>query len=450
MSRALKYTFLNGALVSLLLTLVYTLGLLRPLDAAMARTLGLPSPPSEHPSVQYLMLIALAFGIAWTTIDINRPVSKALVAVGALAEIFTLSVLVSLYGAYFSPFLPAAAVLMTFVAGFVYASSQAGQRQRVVDAAFGPRVSLRQMRALVDGRAALNPVGQLEELSLVVCEIFNHQALMDTLEPQDYAELCNRFLNVASETLVEKGGTLAGCDGEGVRVIFGAPLPLPNHAVLACRAALEVARQFKTLNEETARDHDGLTCDIRVGVNSGEMAVGQFGSRRLGGYGVAGEEVAFARRLCAANLIYASNVLIGARTFELAEASIEARPLELLRRRLGDNWLEVYELLGEPHNFTPEDLARRDLFWTGVIFYREKRLADALAKFSQARSTIPYPDGPLDFYIQRIKQLQHSNSTTDWEDGAVAQLAVGQRVFSLENQVVKSRERVGNRHGFRV
>ena len=227
--------------------------------------------------------------------------------------------------------------------------------------------------------------------------------------------LCNHFLNVAAETLVEKGGTLAGCDGEGVRAIFGAPLPLASHAVAACRAALEVAHQFRTLNEETAGDHEGLTCDIRVGVNSGEMAVGQFGSRRLAGFGVAGDEVAFARRLCAANQIYGSTVLIGARTFELAEAGIEARPLELLRRRLGDNWQEVYELLGEPHDLSPEDLARRDLFWTGVIFYREKRLADALDKFSQARAATGEPDGPLEFYVRRIRELQHSKSTSDWE-----------------------------------
>ena len=285
----------------------------------------------------------------------------------------------------------------------------------MVDAAFGPRVSVRQMRALVDGRTALEPGRAVGGITLVVCEIFNHQELMDALEPEPYAALCNRFLNVAADTLVEKGGTLAGCDGEGVRVIFGAPLPLPNHAAAACRAALEVARQFKTLNEEIAREHDGLTCDMRVGVNSGEMAVGQFGSRRLGGFGVAGEEVGFARRLCAANLIYGSHVLIGARTFELAEADIEARPLELLRRRFGDNWQEVYELLGEPHDLSPEDLARRDLFWTGVIFYREKRLADALEKFSQARNGNEVADGPLDFYIHRIKQLQHSKSTTDWE-----------------------------------
>ncbi len=214
---------------------------------------------------------------------------------------------------------------------------------------------------------------------------------------------------------MEKGGTLAGCDGEGVRVLFGAPLPAADHAPAACRAALEAARQVRTLNTDFAGNHDGLTCDVRFGVNSGDMAVGYFGARRLGGFGAAGEEVAFTRRLCAANLTYGSTVLIGARTFEMAEASVEARPLEMLRRRLGDSWHEVYELLGEPQDLTPEELARRDLFWTGVIFYREKRLADALAKFSQARPVNGQPDEPLEFYVHRIKQLQHGNATADFE-----------------------------------
>ena len=415
MSRALKFALLFGVQTSLVLALVYAPGLLRPLDASVARGLGLSGANLDHPWLQHFAFISLAFGVAWTTIDINRPEFKILVAALALAEVFTLSALGSLFGFYFSPLLPAAAATMAFTAGFIYSNSQAGQRQRVVDAAFGPRVSRRQMRALVDGRSELRDDGQLEELTLVVGEIFNHQTLMDALEPAEYAAVSNRFLNAAAEALVEKGGTLAACDGEGVRVLFGAPLPMANHAGAACRAALEVSRQIKTLNEELARDKNGLTCDLRVGVHSGEMAVGHFGARRLGGFGVAGEEVAFARRLCAANLIYGSHVLIGARTFELAEATIEARPLELLRRRLGENWLEVYELLGEPHELSPEDLARRDLFWTGVIFYREKRLSDALDKFTQARTTAKGGDGPLDFYINRIKQLQYSKGTTDWE-----------------------------------
>ena len=415
MSRALKFSLFIGAQVSLILVLVYAPGFIRPLDAAVARKLGLAGQPLSHPVVQSLAFVGLAFGIAWTTIDINRPLFKWLVAGMALAEVFTLSALAALFGGYFSPVLPAAAIVMTFVAGFIYSRSEAGQRQRLADAAFGRRVSGQQMRALVDGHTPLEPAGQLQETTLVVAEIFNHQALMDALEPGEYATVSNRFLNTAAEVLVEKGGTLAACDGEGVRVLFGTPLPTADHAAAACRATLEAARQVRTLNEDFARNHDGLTCDVRLGINSGEMAVGYFGARRLGGFGAAGEEVAFARRLCAANLIYGSTVLIGARTFEMAEASVEARPLELLRRRLGDSWHEVYELLGEPQDLSPEELSRRDLFWTGVIFYREKRLADALEKFLQARPPNGKPDEPLDFYIHRIKGLQHGNSTTDFE-----------------------------------
>jgi adenylate cyclase len=414
-SRAFKFTLLIGIQVSVILGVIFFTGWLRPLDAVMARVLGLSGQAPEHPFWQCVAFVGVAFGISWTSIDINRAVFKSLVAALTFGEIFTFCALLAGYGVYFSPILPAVAVLMAFAAGFSYSRSQTGQRQRLVDWAFGPRVSLRQTRALVDGEAALEPEGQLEELTLVVCEIFNHQQLMEALEPSAYATVSNRFANCAAEVLVEKGGTLAACDGEGVRVIFGAPLPLASHAAAACRAALEAARQIKLLNEECAREHNGVTCDLRIGINSGEMAVGHFGSRRLGGFGVAGEEVAFARRLCAANLIYGSTILLGARTFELAEAAIEARPLELLRRRLGDNWLEVYELLAEPHQLSPEDLTRRDLFWTGVIFYREKRLHDALEKFLQARAGAPQPDGPLDFYINRIKQLQHSKTTTDWE-----------------------------------
>ena len=415
MSRALKFSLFIGAIVSLTLVLVYAPGLIGPLDTAVARKLGLAGLALKHPVVQTLAFMALAFGIAWTTVDINRPVFKWLVAGIALAEVFTLAALTALFGAYFSPVLPAAAVIMAFAGGYFYSRSEAGQRQRLADAAFGRRVSGDQMRTLVDGSTPLDPSGQLQESTLIVADIFNHEALMDALEPAEYATVSNRFLNAMAETLVEKGGTLAACDGEGVRVLFGAPLSAADHAALACRATLAAVRQVRTLNAELAASHDGLECDVRFGVNSGDLAVGYFGARRLGGFGASGEEVAFARRLCAANLIYGSTVLVGARTFEMAEASIEARPLELLRRRVGDSWHEVYELLGEPQDLTPEELARRDLFWTGVIFYREKRLADALAKFSQARPASGKPDEPLEFYVHRIKQLQLGSSTADFE-----------------------------------
>ncbi len=415
MSRAAKFTLFIGTQVSLALALLQGFGAIRPMDAGLARGFGLSDAPASHAFWQLAVSIVLAYGITWTTIDVNRPLRKIALAAGAFAEIWTFAALVALFGGYFSPVLPAVAVVLAFVGGYIYSRSEAGKRQQLVDAAFGARVSLEQTHSLVDSKTALDPEGQAQELTVATCEIFNHQQLMEALPPAEYVALCNQYLSAAAEAFVGRGGCLIACDGEGVRAIFGAPSPLAGHAGAACVAALDLARDVRVLNERLGKERDGLTCDLRIGVNSGEMAAGRFGSRRLGGFSVAGEEVAFARRLCAANLIYGSTILVGARTYALAEAAVEARPLELLRRRIGEHWIEVYEILGEPRDLSPEDMARRDLFWTGVIFYREKRLDDALEKFSQARAVTTGPDGPLDFYLHRIKGLKQSKSTTDWE-----------------------------------
>lgn len=415
MSRAVKFTLLIGTQVSLGLALLQAFGALRSVDAALARGFGFADRPTPHALGQLAVAILLAVGVTWTTIDVNRPIRKFTLAAAAFVEVWTFAGLLALFGVYFSPVLSALAVIFAFAGGFIYSRSEGGRRQQLVDAAFGARVSLDQTHSLVDSQTPLDPEGQAQELTVAACEIFNHQQLMGVLPPAEYVALCNQYLSCAAEAFVGRGGCLIACDGEGVRAIFGAPLPLAGHAGAACEAALDLARQVRALNERVAREHGGLSCDLRIGVNSGEMSAGRFGSRRLGGFGVSGEEVAFARRLCAANLIYGSTILIGARTYALAEATVEARPLELLRRRIGEHWIEVYELLGDSRDLSAEDMARRDLFWTGVIFYREKRLDDALEKFSQARAVTVGPDGPLDFYLHRIKGLKQSKSTTDWE-----------------------------------
>lgn len=288
MSRAVKFTLLIGIQLSLALALLQVFGAVRPMDYGLARSFGLTGIPTSHGVFQLLLSTALAFGITWTTIDINRPVRKFVVAAGAFTEIWTFAALAALFGAYFSPWLPSLAVLAAFIGGFVYSRSQAGQRQQLVDSAYGARVSRDQTRELVDGQAPLDPDGQAQELTVAVCEIFNHPQLMERLPPSEYVALCNQYLSAAAEALVAKGGCLIACGGEGVRAVFGAPLPQANHASAACQAALSLARQIKALNSETARERNGLTCDVRIGINSGEMAAGRFGSRRLGGFGVAG------------------------------------------------------------------------------------------------------------------------------------------------------------------
>jgi hypothetical protein len=143
------------------------------------------------------------------------------------------------------------------------------------------------------------------------------------------------------------------------------------------------------------------------------MVVAAYGSRRLGTLSVAGEPVEFARRLCRANLIYGSRLLVGTGTFQLAEPAIEVRPMELIQRYEDGQREEIYELLALRNVLSEDDLERRDLFWKGVVYYREQLWEDALGLFHGARNPNG-ADGPVEFYIRRIEQLRSGTPALDW------------------------------------
>jgi class 3 adenylate cyclase len=405
--RYLKVTLFIGLFVSLAVLALYESGLLTRLDVALAAFLGRERPPLPRSDrwLQYALACALSFGTAWTTIDISRNSLKFIVAAGAFAEVIAATWILDFYGIFFSPFAGLIATALSFCVGIAYAQSEGGMRKRVVRALFGDRVSRRTFAALVNSDLPLNLHGERCEATVVVCEIFNHEELSDALPVADYVAMNNAFLRNAADFLVERGGYLDECDGESLRVVFGTPLPDSRHAITAAIAALALAERLDAVNRECHQVWSQMF-DFRVGVNSGEMVVAAYGSRRLGNFSVAGEPVEFARRLCAANTIYGSRILIGAATFAQAESAIEVRPMELIQRTPDERSREeIYELLALRNALGDEELERRDLFWKGLVYYREQRWDEALTLFHSAR-TANGSDGPVEFYIRRVEQLR--------------------------------------------
>ena len=282
--------------------------------------------------MQYLAIVVLSLGIVWTTIDIGKYSLKYVVVVATLLEIIAQVWVLNLYHRYFSPFPGVLALLGGFSAGLFYTHTDAGRRKRVLQSIFGERISQKTFADLVNSNSPLHFHGEMREATVFVCEIFNHNELMDTLPVTDYVAMNNLFLRTGADFLVERGAYLDECDGESLRVIFGTPARKPRHATVACESALELVMRLENLNRECdTRWHK--TFDFRIGLSSGEMVAAAYGSSRLGTYSVAGEAVEFARRLCSANMIYGSRVLIGSRVFELALDAIEVRPIEMLHIR---------------------------------------------------------------------------------------------------------------------
>ncbi len=411
--RHLKASLICGALTALLVAGLFELHAFARLDAALADFLERPSPPVVERGLQYFLVLLLSFGIAWTTVDLNRIPMKLGIVLAALAETVAASWIANLHGAYFSPFAGITAILAAAAGAFWFSQTQSGRRKRTAQQLLGDRVSKRTFARLVDGSAPLSFDGDLREATVLVCEIFNHEELLATLRTENYVAMTNSFLESAADFLVERGAYLDECDGESLRVVFGAPLPESDHGRTACEASLALAERLDAVNRECL-DKYGKVFDWRIGINSGDVIFAAYGSRRLGALSVSGEPVEFARRLCAANSIYGTRTLIGARTFALAEEAIEVRPMELIQRHADSSGREeVYELIAHKDQLSEPQSARRDLYWKGVVYFRENLLDRALVTFMETREKYG-SDGAVEFYIRRIEQMQQGLPALGW------------------------------------
>ena len=405
--RYFKASIICGVLAFLVSVGLFELGIFRGLDAALASFVGQPSPPVIGRVLQYALMLAGSFGIAWTTIDIGRMSLKCAVALVALAECAAAVCVVVLFDGYFSPFAPALAIALASAIALIYSQSAPGRRKQEIYRLLGDRVSAQTFHALLDCDVPLRFEGELREASMVVCEVFNHDALVAALPVSDYVAMTNSFLRNSAEILVQQGGYLDEC-GECVRGIFGAPLSDAHHAQRACEVALALVDRLDAVNHECQQVW-AQTFDYRIAVNSGELVI----AARLGTLSVAGEPVEFARRLCAANLVYGSRIAMGSDAFNAAEGTVEVRPLEIVQRSAdAAHREEIYELLGLPGL---PDMAqqRREFFWKGVIFFRGQRWEEALAHFSSAQE-LAGSDGPCEFYIRRIEELRAGQPSPGW------------------------------------
>lgn len=416
--RYLKATILIGTISAAIVILLYATGWITSTpDQILQSLFGLKAPLIVTTGVQLGIIAALAYAITWTTIDITRLVLQVVVAAATIFLLISGSAVMALYGVFFSPFPGVFAVLVSFFIGLGYGRSGSGKRKKMLERLFGQRLSSDSFSKLVNGDMASDFPGELQEGTVIVCEVHNHQELMELLTPQNYAAMTNLYLRTASDFLVETGGYLDECGGESLRVVFGAPVPDERHAAHACRAALDLASRLDNLNRECDATWQ-RRFDFRIGINSGEMIAAAYGGTRLGSFSVAGPAVEFARRLCAACATYGCRILIGPDTFEQASETFEARPIEVLRTLGERRRMELYEVLAPKHSLSSERERSRDHFWRGVIYYRERQWDKAIEEFSRARIS-GIPDAALDFYIQRVERCRRGEDDAGKEQATL-------------------------------
>lgn len=346
----------------------------------------------------YFAVIALVS--TWICMELPRLFSRLAYLAAAIFLTVLLSVSLAYCGILFEPFSGIAAILLAGMFGLILGSTEEGQRQRKLHRFFAGRISSKKFQDIVHAKDAPDLSGK-RELTVLTCRILNYPELSSQSEPRDLEQITTSFMETASSHLVSSGGYLDACNAEGVRVFFGMLEKSETHAVDACKTALELRQQLTSFEQDVLKRWNKKPV-FGIAISTGPMTIGLYGSGTFQSFGAVGEALDFSRRLCSINLVYGSQVLLGARTFALTKEHFEARPMEMVYAPRMHQISEVYELLSPKGALNDEEIKARDAFWQGVVSLRKGDYKEATLQLKKAHID-GREDGPLKYFLDRAE-----------------------------------------------
>ncbi len=218
-----------------------------------------------------------------------------------------------------------------------------------------------------------SPAEARKTVTVLFADVVESTSLLDRLEPESARRVLDRFFQTVSSAVESHGGIVEKFIGDAVMAVFGIPRLHEDDALRACRAAEEIRAGLARLNAELEQTV-GVTIRVRIGVNTGNVVVGD---PRRGQAFVTGEAVNVAARLETA--AQPGDVLIGESTFTLVRHVVSAEAIEQLQLKGKAGAVNAHRLLALGGR---APASRTESAFVG----REHELVELMAEFERVRS----------------------------------------------------------------
>ncbi len=240
---------------------------------------------------------------------------------------------------------PVVISIITMIFGYLHRFLLEGQNKEKIKKAMGKYISDDIMEKVVKNIDELKLGGKRSVVTVLFADIRGFTSMSEKLTAEEVSNILNEYFTEMEPIITRHNGIINKFIGDAVMAIFGEPINDKNHALNAVKCANDMLKKVKKLQHKWIEEGKPKI-EIGIGINTGEVFVGNIGSEKRMEYTVIGDTVNLASRIESYNKIYKTNFLIGPDTYEHVKNYVNVIKISDVQIRGKMQKLDIYEVLG--------------------------------------------------------------------------------------------------------
>lgn len=247
-------------------------------------------------------------------------------------------------------------------------------------------------------------------MTVLFSDLRGFTSLSEKLTPEQLVNILNIYLTEMSDVILRENGVIDKYMGDAIMAFWGAPLDDKRHAFNACMAAWKMKNLLAKLNEEKVWQED-VILKLGIGINSGEMIVGNMGGAKRFDYTVMGDSVNLGSRLEGLNKIYGSEIIISESVYAQVKDEFVCRVLDKVAVKGKTEPVTIYELLGPVAEASDNVKQFSKHFSLMFDKYLNKDFSGALKLLEK----MPAEDLSVQVYLDRCREYLKNPPGENWD-----------------------------------
>jgi len=325
-------------------------------------------------------------------------------------------------------FFPIATTIITYGINLTYKLILESNNKKFLKQSFGAYISPDLIDQMFEEKREPKLGGNPGYHTMLFSDIASFSTFSEKLEAESLLILLNQYLTAMTNILIANKGTLDKYIGDAIVAFYGAPIEIENHEYKACITALEMNKQLEHLRDKWKSEGEKWPKIVhimqhRIGINAGNIVVGNMGSEMKLNYTMTGDQVNLTARLESSAKQLGITIQVGENIYNKVKDRFIFRDLGEIIVKGKSKSVNVYELICNVDEKNENISKLLEEFHKGLSFYHKQKWDKAIECFSKSNNFEEKYEGrktnPSLVFIERSENFKENPPDKDW-DGVYA------------------------------